>query len=73
MRGRFARDLQAMQAAARLVERHAPEVRRLKPQEVVETLAHSVSIEMDFRLEAAAVSARREHEGRSELPRARPQ
>jgi ubiquinone biosynthesis protein len=56
VRERFARDLQAMRAAARLVERHAPEVRRLKPQEVVETLARSVSIEMDFRLEAAAVS-----------------
>jgi ubiquinone biosynthesis protein len=56
VRERFARDLQAMRAAARLVERRAPEMRRLRPQEVVETLARSVSIEMDLRLEAAAVS-----------------
>jgi ubiquinone biosynthesis protein len=52
----FARDLQAMRAAARLFERLVPDARRLKPMEVVETLARSVAVEMDLRLEAAAVS-----------------
>jgi ubiquinone biosynthesis protein len=56
VRERFARELQAMRAAARFAERLLPDTRRLKPQEVVETLARSVSIEMDLRLEAAAVS-----------------
>ena len=56
VRGQFARDLQAMRFAARLVERFAPEARRLRAREVVETLARSVSIEMDLRLEAAALS-----------------
>jgi ubiquinone biosynthesis protein len=56
VRGRFARDLQAMRFAARLFERFAPDARRLRPREVVETLAHSVAIEMDLRLEAAALS-----------------
>ena len=53
---RFARDLSDMFFAARLIERLAPEARRLKLVEVVETLARSVRIEMDFRLEAAAAS-----------------
>ncbi|WP_210496122.1 2-polyprenylphenol 6-hydroxylase [Microvirga antarctica] len=52
----FARDLQAMRAAARLFERWVPDARRLKPVEIVDALARSVSVEMDLRLEAAAVS-----------------
>jgi ubiquinone biosynthesis protein len=56
VRERFARDLQAMRFAARLFERMAPEARRLRAQEVVETLSRSVAIEMDLRLEAAALS-----------------
>src|SRR3712207_2432170 len=56
VRERFARDLQAMRFAARLVERVAPDARRLRPREVVGTLARSVAIEMDLRLEAAALS-----------------
>jgi ubiquinone biosynthesis protein len=56
VRDRFARDLRAMRAAARVIERILPETRRLRAQEVVETLARSVAIEMDLRLEAAAVS-----------------
>jgi len=56
IRERFARDLQAMRFAARLLERWVPEARRLKTREVVETLARSVAIEMDLRLEAAALS-----------------
>jgi ubiquinone biosynthesis protein len=53
---RFARDLADMFFAARLAERVAPEVRRLRPVQVVETLARSVRMEMDFRLEAAGAS-----------------
>ena len=56
VRERFARDLQAMRAAARLFERLVPDARRLKPLEIVEALARSVAVEMDLRLEAAAVS-----------------
>ena len=53
---RFARDLADMFFAARLAERHSPEAQRLRMVEVVETLARSVRLEMDFRLEAAAAS-----------------
>lgn len=53
---RFQRDLQSYYLVARLAERfHAPS-RRLRPVAIVDTLAQSVAIEMDFRLEAAALS-----------------
>jgi ubiquinone biosynthesis protein len=42
--------------AARFAERHFAEARRLKLVEVVETLARTMRMEMDFRLEAAAAS-----------------
>ncbi len=53
---RFRRDLSDMYFAARLAERWFPETKRLKPVQVVDTLARTVKIEMDFRLEAAAAS-----------------
>jgi ubiquinone biosynthesis protein len=53
---RFRRDLSDMYFTARLAERFVPDAQRLKPVEVVDTLARSVKIEMDFRLEAAAAS-----------------
>jgi ubiquinone biosynthesis protein len=53
---RFRRDLSDMYFAARLAERYFAEARRLKVVEVVDTLARSVRMEMDFRLEAAAAS-----------------
>jgi ubiquinone biosynthesis protein len=53
---RFARDLADMFFAARLAGRLVPELRRLRLVEVVDTLARSVRMEMDFRLEAAAAS-----------------
>jgi ubiquinone biosynthesis protein len=56
VRDEFNRDLQDMRAAARAIERFAPDAGRLRIREVVETLARSVAIEMDLRLEAAAVS-----------------
>ncbi|GGH06261.1 putative protein kinase UbiB [Alsobacter metallidurans] len=56
VRTRFRRDLRAMAFLARTVERLLPETRRLKPMGIVDTLARSVSMEMDLRLEAAALS-----------------
>jgi len=53
---RFARDLADMFFAARMAERLASETRRLRLVQVIETLARSVRMEMDFRLEAAAAS-----------------
>ena len=52
----FRRDLASYYFAARLIERfHAPS-RRLKPVSVVDTLARTTELEMDLRLEAAAIS-----------------
>ena len=56
IRDRFRRDLETFFAGARLVERIDPAARRLRPVSVVDTLARSVAIEMDLRLEAAALS-----------------
>lgn len=56
VRERFRRDLDTFMAGARFVERVDPQSRRLKPVVSVETLARSVAIEMDLRLEAAALS-----------------
>jgi ubiquinone biosynthesis protein len=61
---RFRRDLNDMYFAARLAERWSDEARRLRPVEVVDTLARSVKMEMDFRLEAAAASEFRENAAR---------
>jgi ubiquinone biosynthesis protein len=56
IRQRFRRDLETFYAGARLIERIDPAARRLRPLAVVETLDRSVTIEMDLRLEAAALS-----------------
>ena len=53
---RFQNDLDSFFWGARLVERYSATSRRLKPVEIVQTLADSVAMEMDFRLEAAALS-----------------
>ncbi len=53
---RFKSDLDAFFYAARKVEHLSLEAQRLRPVEAVATLARSVAIEMDFRLEAAALS-----------------
>jgi ubiquinone biosynthesis protein len=52
----FARDLDLFLWLAVLIERLHPPSRRLKPIEVVRTLAEIVSFEMDLRFEAAAAS-----------------
>ena len=56
VRKRFFHDLESYFLAARLQERFMPSSRRLKPVAVTETLAQTTKIEMDLRLEAAALS-----------------
>jgi ubiquinone biosynthesis protein len=53
---RFHADLRAFTFAARHAETYSAEARRLRLIEVVDTLRRSVMVEMDFRLEAAALS-----------------
>ena len=53
---RFRSDLSAFYYAARMMERIDPRAKRLKPVEAVDMLARTVAFEMDFRLEAAALS-----------------
>ena len=53
---RFKSDLDAFFFAARKAEAFSEEAQRLRPVEAVATLARSVAMEMDFRLEAAALS-----------------
>ncbi|WP_114008137.1 2-polyprenylphenol 6-hydroxylase [Cohaesibacter intestini] len=58
---RFKADLAGFYLAARLIEAvHVPS-RRLRPVAVVDTLARSIELEMDFRLEAAAMSEMAEY------------
>jgi ubiquinone biosynthesis protein len=52
----FARDLSALALAARIAERVSKEARRLRPVAVVETIAVSVALELDLRMEGAAAS-----------------
>jgi ubiquinone biosynthesis protein len=53
---RFRADLESYYAGAALFERFMRSGRRLRPVEVVRTLDHSAAIELDLRLEAAAIS-----------------
>ena len=53
---RFARDLGTFATAARIGERLDPEARRLRLTAVVDELARSAKIEMDLRMEAAAIA-----------------
>jgi ubiquinone biosynthesis protein len=63
---RFKRDLDSYFFAARLIERfHAPS-RRLRPAAVVENLARTTELEMDLRLEGAAMSEMGENIGPEE-------
>ncbi|OQM76119.1 2-polyprenylphenol 6-hydroxylase [Manganibacter manganicus] len=56
VRRRFLHDLESFFLAARLQEYYMPSSRRLRPVEVTETLAQTTKIEMDLRLEGAALS-----------------
>ena len=53
---RFTRDLDSYYFAARLIEKFYPPARRLRPVAVVDKLKHTTDLEMDLRLEAAAIS-----------------
>jgi ubiquinone biosynthesis protein len=53
---RVARDVGAMRLGARVVESAIPSARRLEPIAFVATVARSLELELDLRLEAAAVS-----------------
>jgi len=57
----MARDIDLFNWLAHLAERWQPSLRRLKPVAVVETLAETVRVEMDLRLEAAAAAELREN------------
>ena len=61
VRRRFARDLDAFFLFAQLQEKHIPASRRLRPVAIAETLAQTTKIEMDLRLEAAALAELREN------------
>ncbi len=61
VRRKFANDLESYFLMARLQERYIADAKRLKPIEITETLAQTTRIEMDLRLEAAALSELREN------------
>ena len=62
----FARDLSAFAFAARWAERCSAEARRLRLVALVDTLAASVAMELDLRMEAAAASEFAERTARDE-------
>ncbi len=51
---RVAADIRAMRLGARLAHRFVPASRRLEPFALVETVARSLTLELDLRMEAAA-------------------
>jgi ubiquinone biosynthesis protein len=53
---RIRADIQAMTLCARWAERMGPEARRLEPRALVATVARSLELELDLRLEAAGAS-----------------
>jgi len=56
VRARFLRDLQGFFMLARLQHRFIAATRRLRPVDIVENLAQTTKLELDLRLEAAALS-----------------
>lgn len=58
---RFMADQDSFRFAARIIEHFSKQSRRLRPLEVVKTLDRSVTIELDLRLEAAAISELKEN------------
>ena len=61
VRQRFNRDLAAMRYVAEQLEKYSEEARRLRFVGVVQTLERSMALEMDLRLEAAALSELKEN------------
>ncbi|MGV8854611.1 MAG: 2-polyprenylphenol 6-hydroxylase [Devosia sp.] len=56
VQARFMADIESFYAAARFADRFLASTKRLRPVEVVETLDRSARLELDLRLEAAAIS-----------------
>ncbi|HEV2517615.1 MAG TPA: 2-polyprenylphenol 6-hydroxylase [Devosia sp.] len=56
IRERFQADIESQYAGAKLAEALVPKLKRLRPVDVVATLDRSARIELDLRLEAAAIS-----------------
>ncbi len=56
VRERFAKDVGAMEFAARQAERFLTEARRLRPRATIAHFARTVALETDLRLEASALS-----------------
>jgi len=56
IRKRFKNDLDAFRVAALWLERLIPSMRRLRPVKAIDTHARSAELELDLRLEAAALS-----------------
>ncbi len=52
----FARDIELFRWAAGVLERAIPRTRRLRPSEAVALFAETVAVELDMRMEAAAVA-----------------
>jgi ubiquinone biosynthesis protein len=69
---RVAADLGAMALGAAIVERAAPQLSRLEPRAFVATVARSMELELDMRLEAAAASELAEVMARDPYMRAPP-
>jgi len=67
---RVAQGLDSMRLGARLVWRLVPAARRLEPEAFVETIAKSLDLELDMRLEAAAASEMAEVMAKDEYMRA---
>lgn len=57
----FAQDIELMAWLAERIEQRLPQLRRLKPREVVETFASTIRTELDLRFEAAAADELREN------------
>ena len=57
---RIARDIAALRLGARLAEGLFPKSKRLEPKAFVETVARSLTLELDLRLEAASASELKE-------------
>ena len=57
----FARDLELARWTAGMMEKFSPDLRRLRPLDVADTIIRTVEIEMDLRLEAAAADELREN------------
>jgi ubiquinone biosynthesis protein len=53
---RFKKDLASLKAAAGFAEFAIPKLKRLRPKDIVDTLERSAILEMDLRMEAAAIS-----------------